>query len=134
MNNRYKSAGFTLIELMIVLVIVGILAAVGYPSYQRQVLRAHRTEGLTALQQAATQMERYYTNNNAYAALGTVGVSTTSKSGYYTISVGNGPCGNATQCYTLTATATATGGQNKDTGCTALTLNSVGTKLPANCW
>lgn len=58
--------GFTLIELMIVVVIVAILAAVAYPSYQDSVIKTKRAEGRAALMQAMQQQERYYTQNNTY--------------------------------------------------------------------
>ena len=59
--------GFTLIELMIVVAIIGIIAAVVYPSYQRQAERARVTEGRSALMEAANRMERCYSANGTYA-------------------------------------------------------------------
>jgi len=59
-----RSAGFTLIELMIVVAIVGILSAIAYPSYQEYVKRAKRAEAQAALMELAQFMERHYTNNN----------------------------------------------------------------------
>ena len=61
-----KQVGFTLIELMIVVVIVAILAAIAYPSYQEQVERGRLAEGKAVLTQAATRMERCYSTKGTY--------------------------------------------------------------------
>ena len=61
-----KQVGFTLIELMIVVVIVAILASIAYPSYQEQVERGRLAEGKAVLTQAATRMERCYSTKGTY--------------------------------------------------------------------
>lgn len=61
-----KSKGFTLIELMIVVAIIGILAAVAYPSYQDSMRKSKRSEGQAALMDLMAKQERYYTDNNQY--------------------------------------------------------------------
>lgn len=67
--------GFTLIELMIVVVIISILSALAIPSYQRYVLRTHRKDAMSALQGLAQAMERYYVqHNNTYIGADTGGV------------------------------------------------------------
>ena len=62
--------GFTLIELMVAVAVAGVLAAVAYPGYQLHVIRAKRTEAQVALQALMQQQERYFTQNNRYAAFG----------------------------------------------------------------
>jgi type IV pilus assembly protein PilE len=58
--------GFTLIEVMIVVVIIGIIAAIGYPSYQEHVRKARRADAQTSLLELSQFMERYYTSNGRY--------------------------------------------------------------------
>jgi len=58
--------GFTLIELMVVIAIIGVLAAIAYPSYQEHVRSAKRADAQTALMELAQFMERYYTSNGRY--------------------------------------------------------------------
>jgi type IV pilus assembly protein PilE len=76
--NRGPSAGFTLIELMVTVAVVGILAAVALPSYQASVLKGRRAEGRAALLELLQSQERYATQNNCYLAFSTTtaGMST----------------------------------------------------------
>ncbi|MGE4405575.1 type IV pilin protein [Pseudomonas sp.] len=64
--NQRSHRGFTLIELMIVIAIIGVLAAIAYPSYQEHVRSAKRADAQTALMELAQFMERYYTGNGRY--------------------------------------------------------------------
>ena len=63
---RRRQAGFSIVELMIVVAIIALLAGIGVPSYRDYVNKAKRTEGKAALTAAAARMERYYTQNNCY--------------------------------------------------------------------
>ncbi|GBL53623.1 pilus assembly protein PilE [Pseudomonas citronellolis] len=135
MRKQYmkKTAGFTLIEMMIVVAIIGILAAIAYPSYQEYVLRGNRSEGQALLNDAAARQERYFAQNNAYvtaqaniARLGmrnTSGTTVTSDTGKYALTISNP---NGSGGYQLTATPQ--GAQTKDTKCGNLTLNAMGTR------
>jgi type IV pilus assembly protein PilE len=117
-----KQSGFTLIELMIVVVIVSILAAIGYPAYTDQVIRGKRAEGRAALMDAATRMERFYSDSNQYATtMAALNYNATTETGKYNLAIGG--LGADNQTFTLTATPTFT-----DTECGNLTLNQAGTK------
>ena len=130
---RYES-GFTLIELMITVAIVGILSAIAYPSYQQYLLRANRADAKAILMESAQFMERYFTTNNTYvgatvlSAVAPKGASVSSKK--YDISFTDDPTASA---YTLQAEPA--GSQDNDT-CGTLTLSSTGAQTPttAGCW
>lgn len=63
---KNKSMGFTLIELMITVAIIGVLGAIAYPSYQDSVRKSRRAEGRSAMMEVLQQQERYMTQNNIY--------------------------------------------------------------------
>jgi len=67
MGRRPTPHGFTLIELMIVVAVIGILAAIAYPSYQEHVLRSWRSNAGGCLLELANRMERRYTGSSTYA-------------------------------------------------------------------
>ena len=121
--------GFTLIEMMIVIVIVSVLLMVGLPAYRKQVIQGNRAEGTGELLRIMDRQERYYANNfpPTYASsLTGLGFPSTleTKNGHYSIAIGN--CTGSTDlksCVKLTATAQ--GGQTDDGD---LTLNSRGEK------
>ncbi len=115
--------GFTLIEVMIVVAIIGILAAIAYPSYDEYVKRGNRTEGQAFLSDVAARQERYFSQNNAYTTdTSKLGLSNAnSPTSKYTITLASG--GTDDGGYLLTATQ-----QFGDTKCGNLTLNALGEK------
>jgi len=142
-SSRVKSSrGFTLIEIMITVVIIGILAAIGLPAYQNYVLRAGRTEGQAALMDISARLEQFYLGNKTYTTdiTGTTtGLNTKdeTESNRYDIDVQACPAGNIATCYLITATAV--NAQAADATCATLTLNSSDVKGasgtdPDACW
>lgn len=120
-----KQHGLTLVELMIVLVVVGILAALVMPSFTDNVRESHRQDAQKTLLQLKLQQESYRLDNPSYAASDDLGMPASDR---YTFSVENA---SAT---TYTLVATAKGDQVKDTDCTTLRLNQSMDKTPAACW
>lgn len=131
-----KQAGFTLIEVMMVVVIIGILAAIAFPSYREYILRGHRSEGVALLSEAAARQERYYAQNNTYAdSVAKLSMEANSDNDYYTLSV------VAANTTTYSLLATAINSQTDDTKCGNLGLNEQGVKTEtgtvadvADCW
>lgn len=132
----HNSKGFTLIEVMIVVVIVGILASIAYPSYQEYVNRSNRAEGQAFLSDIAARQERYFSQNNAYVTtdtdrskLGLTGNQSANQRYTVSLSVVANDGG-----YTLTATPNFT-----ETRCGNLVLNAKGVRSVSTgdkdyCW
>ena len=142
MTIRQLVAGFSLVELLVVVVIAAILGMVAIPSYRQYTIRAQRTEAKTALLRLAANQERFYLQNNTYSAdltaLGfPLGIS---ENGVYTLNI---PAAD-TNTYQATAVPTPGGGTNgrsmtSDGECTQGTMDAQGWRTarpdPENrCW
>ncbi len=130
---KARQRGFSLIELMVVLAILGIVASMAYASYQGSVQQSRRSLGTQALLETGQRLERCATVNLSYEAANCAvtlpfdaPVSGTNR--YYTISISN----RSATTYTLTATAI--NAQAEDTACASMSLTHLGAKTPANCW
>jgi type IV pilus assembly protein PilE len=121
-----RMRGFTLLELMIVVVIIAVLAAVAIPTYGRYAFRAHRADGQELLLRVATAQERYYSTANAYGGLTDIGFDNPaiSEKGFYSVTV---VASSSSQAFV--ATATPVGGQANDV-CGPLTIDNAGVKRP----
>jgi type IV pilus assembly protein PilE len=137
---KHGQQGVTLIELMVVVVIVGILAAVAIPTYRAYVVRSNRSEAKTALLSTAQNLERCYTNSTPYAydsatCVAAVTLPLIVANGNYQIT------GNITAT-TYTLTASPQGGQLADTQCRDFVLTQAGVQtvtgtwsaIPQDCW
>jgi len=126
--------GFSLLELMIVVVVIAILAAVVYPNYRESVLKSRRGQAKADLVEMAQILERRHTVQNDYRGA-LPSLSDSSALAHYTF----GPEGGfASGSQTFTLTATPTGGQAEDV-CGTLSLTNTGQKTPSPstnpaCW
>ncbi len=148
MTSHQRQQGVTLLELIVVMIIVGVLAAIAIPTYRTYVMRSQRADAKEALLALATQQEKFYLQCNTYAdtiggapscaGTGTLQGAAASQNGWYTL-VTNGDAVS----YTATATAAVGGSQLQDTECRTFTVtdrgirtaqNEGGTDSTAECW
>ncbi len=138
MRSKATQRGMTLIELVVVIMIVGILAAVAIPSYRQYVMRSQRADAKDALLALATQQEKHYLQCNAYAtiidaatdcAAGELQGTDVSKNGWYELELDSDD--TATE---FVATATAINGENQwqDTDCRTFTVDQAGVRTAAD--
>jgi len=133
---RARHRGFTLIELMVVVVIATILLGIAVPSYMQQIRKSRRTDAKTALLDLAGREERFLSiNGAAYTAtpgqLGYTGFPITVGSGYYQLQAPvicppNCAAGLPNPSFTITAVPLAGTSQVNDTSCASFTIDSTG--------
>lgn len=127
-----KQTGFTLIELMIVVVLVGIITSYAFFNSSESIKKAHRAEAKSLMLQVANQEERYYTENNAYGAMTAIGnasATLATDSGNHNVTV---TLADSDTSYTITATPV-----NTDSECGNLTLTHTGVQgsaIAGDCW
>ncbi|HYQ70493.1 MAG TPA: type IV pilin protein [Gammaproteobacteria bacterium] len=129
MMKRNRTSGFTLIELMIVIAVLGIIVAVGYPSYQEQVRKARRAEGMGELLEMADRLERRYSDVGTYGGIkadalyGTTTADNTrlTTNGHYKLKI------DSADTVQFTISAIPQGNQAKDK-CKTFTMDSHGAK------
>jgi type IV pilus assembly protein PilE len=123
--------GFTLIELMIVLVVVAILSAVALPAYNDQLRRSVRAQAQAFLTDSASRQQQYLVEKRTYAssvpALGMTAPASVSSAFVIAVAAASGPPP------TFLITATASGDQAKD-ACAVMTIDNAGNRTPASCW
>ena len=142
--------GFTLIELMVAIAVIAILVAIAVPSYKKHIRDTRRSDAYVALVGLAQAQETFYTEKRTYANfLGTETTDDTircfsfckpnsglalSPDGHYKIGIGAGNTGKISNSFVIVATARGIQEKNEEAGCRILTLNSLGQKLPEDCW
>jgi type IV pilus assembly protein PilE len=145
-----KQNGFTLIELMIVIAIVGVLAGIAYPSYQDSVVKSRRADAKAALLELSVFMERLYTATGCYNPGATDKVCGDANDAAPTLPAKSCTAPNSCTAYydlgvvatASTFTLTATTKSNTADKCGSLSLNNMGVKAVsnsygytvANCW
>lgn len=138
--NKVQS-GVSLMELMIVVAVVGILAAIAYPSYRDQVRRSNRTEAKVALEQTAGALEKCFTRYMTYMDFTNCPVASQFQNGGgFDTPEGNYRVTAALTATTFDLTATPIGGQADDAQCGSLQLDETGSRTEtgtltaAQCW
>lgn len=136
-----KISGFTLLELLITLLIIGILATIAYPTYTHMQYRAHRTDGQIALLSTAGYLEQYFSTYNTYLGvnMSEINAPKISSKGFYQIDILQDQL--TPTSYVIIATPLKT--QQNDKQCGILAINNIGQKgreingqfvIDETCW
>lgn len=139
-----KSAGVTLIELLVAVTVIAILASIAIPSYRQYMIRSQRPDATAMLLRVQSAQEKFFLQNLSYSAdlagapPAGLGLSATSAARHYDIALTMGP---ANMTYVATATPRTGGGQADDSKCTSFTVNQAGVRsatgvsdAPTYCW
>lgn len=137
-SRQARRRGFTLLELMIAVAVVGLLASIAYPSYQGQMARSRRADAQQSLLELAQRLERYYTERGTYAgaSLGASGLfPSSSRAGHYALAIAS----QTADGFSITATP---GGVQAGDACATFTYNHLGeqgvgggaTQSATKCW
>lgn len=132
MKTLVHSRGFTLLEILVVVVILGIIAAIAYPSYNSAIAKSRRAQAVACLQDHAQFAERFYTTNLTYVGLPSgagnpFGLACTTDKGlnnYYSFSVSN----VAARAYTVSTTATSTQMSSDPAHCSTMSITQTGVR------
>jgi type IV pilus assembly protein PilE len=123
---RRPAAGFSLIELMITVGIITILASIALPSYRNYVLRSNRGDATQALLRVAAQQEKFFLQNNTYAAtMDDLNMDAKSEHGWYDLNITVGDVNG----FTAEALANADESQADDDACQTFRIDAQGRKL-----
>jgi type IV pilus assembly protein PilE len=136
---KSRTGGFTLVELLIVMVVASILMMIAIPSYQQAVIKSRRADARIALNDVAQRLERCYTQFGAYDAADcgiANGDEIASKEGFYLVTV---TVAAVDGLMTYSLSAAPQGAQAADTDCGYLKINAVGVRSAtgdntAHCW
>lgn len=148
MTRPLAVSGFTLLEVLTAIVVVGVLAAIAIPSWRTHLLRARRGDATTALIEVQKAQDSFFGRQARYAdaaqlttpAPGGLGLAATSAQGFYRIEIVTSADGLA---FTATASVVASAGQADDTRCVALSIDyfgqrravdSEGNDRTPDCW